>query len=198
MVMKLTSLTAVFIARDFCASIETVRALADALAERVVDVNIIIVANGAGSVTARTLNALASAIPDVTVLYLATEQHDDVARLLGIEQAIGDYILFARRLWPRSRISISFWPPQLKAMIWSSGAAVAAARLRGGRSTGFVSLSSAIFFIWQRRSITLRILHVSPFDPDCGAAHRRQFGQRSADQIERNWARLPSQNCGPA
>jgi len=82
--MKLTSLTAVFIARDFCASIETVRALADALAERVVDVNIIIVANGAGSVTARTLNALASAIPDVTVLYLATEQHDDVARLLGL------------------------------------------------------------------------------------------------------------------
>jgi len=51
MVMKLTSLTAVFIARDFCASFETVRALADALAERVVDVNIIIVANGAGSVT---------------------------------------------------------------------------------------------------------------------------------------------------
>src|SRR5271157_2215437 len=94
MVMRLTSLTAVFIARDFCAPIETVRALADALAERVVDVNIIIVANGAGNVTARTLNALASAIPDVTVLYLATEQHDDVARLLGIEQAIGDYILF--------------------------------------------------------------------------------------------------------
>jgi hypothetical protein len=47
MVMKLTSLTAVFIARDFCAPIETARALA----ERVVDVNIIIVANGAGSVT---------------------------------------------------------------------------------------------------------------------------------------------------
>jgi len=47
MVMKLTSLTAVFIARDFCALIKTVRALA----ERVVDVNIIIVANGAGSVT---------------------------------------------------------------------------------------------------------------------------------------------------
>ena len=47
MVMKLTLLTAVFIARDFCALIKTVRALA----ERVVDVNIIIVANGAGSVT---------------------------------------------------------------------------------------------------------------------------------------------------
>lgn len=92
--MKLTSLTAVFVIRDFCPAVETVRALADALVERVVDVNIIIIANGAGNVTARTLNALTGVIPDVTVLYLAIEQHDDVARLLGIEQAIGDYILF--------------------------------------------------------------------------------------------------------
>lgn len=93
MVPKLTSLTAVFVVRVFNPPVETVRALADALSERVVDFNIVIVANGVDSDVALALNKLVNDIPDVTVVYIAPEQHDDVARLLGIEQAIGDYIL---------------------------------------------------------------------------------------------------------
>lgn len=93
MVVKLTSLTAVFVVRVFNPPVETVRALVDALAERVADFNIVIVANGVDSGAALALNALVNEIPDVTIVYIAPEQHDDVARLLGIEQAIGDYIL---------------------------------------------------------------------------------------------------------
>jgi hypothetical protein len=141
--MKLTSLTAVFIARDFCASIETVRALADALAERVVDVNIIIVANGAGSVTARTLNALASAIPDVTVLYLATEQHDDVARLLGIEQAIGDYILFCTPTLAEIADLDKLLAPAVE------GNDLVVGRRRGGRAAARGPFNRLCFFIFR-------------------------------------------------
>lgn len=93
MVVKLTSLTAVFVVRAFTPALETVQALVDALAERVVDFNLVIVANGVDSATTLFLNTSISVIPDATIIYLAPEQHDDVARLLGIEQSIGDYIL---------------------------------------------------------------------------------------------------------
>jgi hypothetical protein len=40
------------------------------------------------------LKALVREVPDTTVLFLAGSTHDDVARLVGIENSIGDYILF--------------------------------------------------------------------------------------------------------
>jgi hypothetical protein len=92
-IVKLTSLTAIFVVRRFNPPMETVQALADSLAERVVDFNIIIVANGVDQESVIALNRLPNKIPDLTIIYIAPEQHDDVARLLGIDQAIGDYIL---------------------------------------------------------------------------------------------------------
>ena len=90
---RLTSLTAVCVVRHACPTVELTGALLDALAERAQDANLILVANSVSADTALSLKALATSLPDVTVLFLGELQHDDTCRLLGIEQAIGDYIL---------------------------------------------------------------------------------------------------------
>jgi len=89
----LTSLPAGFVARQTCPPPEIVESLLLALEQHSGEVNMVAVANGVDTATAIALKTLASTVPDVTVIFLAAEQHDDVARLAGMEQAIGDYIL---------------------------------------------------------------------------------------------------------
>jgi hypothetical protein len=68
---------------------------ADALARCAADVEIVLVASGVSAGTALMLKAFASTIPDLTVVFLSQSVHDDVARLVGIEHAVGDAVLFA-------------------------------------------------------------------------------------------------------
>jgi hypothetical protein len=57
-----------------------------------------IVANGVSADTSLRLKQACERLPDCTVLFLTEEVHDDIARLLGIDHAISDYILFATPL----------------------------------------------------------------------------------------------------
>ncbi len=95
---KLESVTAVVIVRHAL----FVRALFDcllaALHEQFTDVETVIVANGISPEVSIELKTAAESIPDCTVLFLNDEVHDDVARLLGIDHAIADYVLFATPL----------------------------------------------------------------------------------------------------
>ncbi len=67
------------------------------LGRTAVEFEMILVANGAGGLADETtlaLKALTAAVPDLTVVFLAERVHDDVARLVGIEHAVGDVVLF--------------------------------------------------------------------------------------------------------
>jgi hypothetical protein len=68
---------------------------ADALARCSADVEIVLVASGSAAAAALRLKALAASVPDLTVVFLSQRVHDDVARLVGIEHAVGDAVLFA-------------------------------------------------------------------------------------------------------
>lgn len=90
----ISSLTAVMVARDECPSGDLVDRLSNVLSEMVIDLNIVIVANGTTNEVSLALKNLVATVPDLTVVFLGVQQHDDIARLVGIDQAIGDYVLF--------------------------------------------------------------------------------------------------------
>jgi hypothetical protein len=93
MAKLLSSLTVVIVARDECPNAAMLDRIARGVDEFVVDLNIVIIANGADSNLALKLKELVEAEPDLTVTFLGVRQQDDVARLVGLDQAVGDYIL---------------------------------------------------------------------------------------------------------
>lgn len=95
---KLDSVTAVLIARHALFERELLDQMIAALREQFVDVETVIVANGISPELSIELKTEAESIPDCTVLFLSDEVHDDVARLLGIDHAIADYVLFTTPL----------------------------------------------------------------------------------------------------
>ena len=95
---KLPSITAVVIVRALRVELELLRRLSTALQDLFVDVEIILVANGVTQEMSLTLKQATGHVPDCTVVFLSEEVHDDLARLLGIDHAISDYITFATPL----------------------------------------------------------------------------------------------------
>jgi hypothetical protein len=95
---KLESVTTVVIVRHALFERALFDRLLAALHEQFVDVETVIVANGISAETSIELKTMAESIPDCTVLFLNDEVHDDVARLLGIDHAIADYVLFTTPL----------------------------------------------------------------------------------------------------
>src|ERR1700761_4603094 len=95
---KLESVTAVVIVRHALFERTLFDRMLAALHEQFVDVETVIVANGISPDVSIKLKTMAESIPDCTVLFLNDEVHDDVARLLGIDHAIADYVLFATPL----------------------------------------------------------------------------------------------------
>jgi hypothetical protein len=89
-----SSLTAVMVVRDRCPSRALLGDLADALGELAADVDLVIVANGTTNDVSLELKALIANVADLTVVFLGVRQHDDIARLVGIDHAIGDFVLF--------------------------------------------------------------------------------------------------------
>ena len=94
----LSSVTSVVIVRLYPVDLETVAKLSRALEKLFVDVETVIVANGVSPEMSIALKKAAESLPDCTVLYLNEEVHDDVARLLGIDHAVSDYILLSTPL----------------------------------------------------------------------------------------------------
>jgi polyisoprenyl-phosphate glycosyltransferase len=92
----LGSVSAVLVVDDHVPTPSTLTAWGDALAELFTDVQLIIVANGAGTPAALALEELVARVPDVTVLFLAERIDHDSANLIGLDTAIGDWVLLAQ------------------------------------------------------------------------------------------------------
>jgi hypothetical protein len=67
----------------------------EALAGLFADVELVVVANGVASPVALALEQLAAVIPDLTVHFLAERIDHDTAYLVGLDSAIGDWVLLA-------------------------------------------------------------------------------------------------------
>jgi polyisoprenyl-phosphate glycosyltransferase len=91
----LSSITAILIVREHPVDAEMIKRLLTALSALFVDTETVIVVNGASADKSLTLKNVPEWLPDCTILFLSQEVHDDVARLLGIDHAISDYVLFA-------------------------------------------------------------------------------------------------------
>jgi hypothetical protein len=71
------------------------RRFSDALAECAGDVETVLVVGGVSGAAVLELKALALHEPDLTIVFLSEPVHDDMARLVGIEHAVGDAVVFA-------------------------------------------------------------------------------------------------------
>ncbi len=95
MVPTLSSVTAIIVVRDYPVDLELVGQLSKALSRLFLDVETVVIANGVSGDAAIRLKGVIEWLPDSTVLFLGEEVHDDVARLLGVDYAISDYVLLA-------------------------------------------------------------------------------------------------------
>lgn len=91
----LSSVTVVVVAREQPVAVDAVNALSDRLASHFNDVEVVVLANGIPPERLKSISDIVDKVPDCTTVFLQEEVHDDVARLLGIDHAISDYILFS-------------------------------------------------------------------------------------------------------
>jgi polyisoprenyl-phosphate glycosyltransferase len=91
--IRIDAITAVVVVGSRVAPIEVFRNLATCLARASVDYEIVILANDVPADTAQRLVALADAVANVTVHFLAQRIDRDTAALLGIDQALGDWVV---------------------------------------------------------------------------------------------------------
>lgn len=92
---RLSSLTVLTVVDVGIVTAEGIDRFAAALTDDVVTFDFIIVANSVDNDQSLRLKALVEVMPDLTVVFLGEPVHDDLARLVGIEHAVGDYVLFA-------------------------------------------------------------------------------------------------------
>ncbi|MCP8936944.1 glycosyltransferase [Alsobacter sp. SYSU M60028] len=74
---------------------ELMQRLAAMLERRFTDVEFMIVANGVSDDVARVVARVVESLPDSTALFLPQRTDSDVARLVGLENAVSDFALFA-------------------------------------------------------------------------------------------------------
>lgn len=90
-----TSVSVVLVVRQHCPSLSLLETFAERLEALFVDVEFVIVANEASSAVSLELKNLSDRLPDSLIVFLGDQVHDDVARLIGIDHAVSDYVLFA-------------------------------------------------------------------------------------------------------
>jgi polyisoprenyl-phosphate glycosyltransferase len=94
----LSSITAIIVLRDYPVNMAMIGKMLGALGTLFIDVEIVIVANGVTADTSIELKDASERLLDCTVLFLSEEVHDDLARLVGIDHAISDNVMFATPL----------------------------------------------------------------------------------------------------
>jgi hypothetical protein len=140
---KLSSVTVVIVVRRALFELALFERLSQALHADFVDVETIIVANGLPADDSIRIKTSAEHIPDCTVLFLTEEVHDDIARLLGIDHAISDHVLFVT---PR-QAEIDAWPAMAKAL--RQGNDVVIGEGSGGVTTDRGAISAALFDMFR-------------------------------------------------
>jgi hypothetical protein len=90
---KWESVTSVCVIEDAVPNPSVFELLCEALSKAAVDSELIIVANGVSSDAAQELQRIAESVPDVTVHFLARRADRDTATLIGIDHALGDWVV---------------------------------------------------------------------------------------------------------
>ncbi len=90
----LSSVSVVMVVRDEVPSLALVASLSRQLEALFVDFEFIFVANDVGQAVALELKELIERVPDGLAVFLADHVHDDLARLVGIDHAVCDHVLF--------------------------------------------------------------------------------------------------------
>lgn len=144
------SVSAVLVVEDEVPATATITRWGDALAELFTDVQVIVVANGVATPVALALEALTAIIPDITVLFLADRTDPDNAHLIGLDTAIGDWVLLAEPRMERL--------PVLRELIPCLRDGYQAAIATGGELTGHGVLYALLarFYFWLYRILTGR------------------------------------------
>jgi hypothetical protein len=88
-----TSISAVIVADDAVPSIELARRLGDVLADWFSTTQIVIVCAGPSDAASLALKHMVEALPDIAVCFLAVKCEPDLARLVGLDHALGDWVL---------------------------------------------------------------------------------------------------------
>lgn len=91
----LSSVSAVMVVEDAVPESADLEAWGEALGRLFTDTELIVVANGVNGEVALALESLARMTPDLTVHFLADRIDRDTARLVGMDMAIGDWVLLA-------------------------------------------------------------------------------------------------------
>ena len=87
------SITAVVVIEDHVPEVAVFEALGEALASMARDCEIVVIANGVSALATQQLRAAAERVPDLTIHFLAQAADRDTATLLGIDQALGDWVV---------------------------------------------------------------------------------------------------------
>lgn len=140
---RIPSLTCVCALSDDRVPVTGLRALAAALPHFAAHSEIVVVANGIGAEAARELIAVSEGIPDLTVHFLADAVEHEVAVLVGMDRALGDWVVV---LTP-SEAEVAALPALLAAtagheVVFAAGPSCATRDLRhrvGGLFFGLVS-----------------------------------------------------------
>lgn len=90
-----SSVSVVVLVEANCPALSVMTELADRLEQRFTDVEFVIVANGVPDDVAREIARTVAGLADSTALFLPQRTDSDVARLVGLENAVGDYVLLA-------------------------------------------------------------------------------------------------------
>ena len=88
------SLTVVAVVNDRVPDTACLERYVTVLKDCAIDFDLVLVANGVDVDAALALKTLVAATPDTMAVFLAEPVHDDLARLVGGEHAVGDYVLF--------------------------------------------------------------------------------------------------------
>lgn len=90
---RFAAITSIIVAEGAAPALDLLQALHATLAAVATDQEIIIIANEVSAGTAQRLRELVDAIPDVTVHFLAGHVDHDTAVLVGIDHALGDWVV---------------------------------------------------------------------------------------------------------
>ena len=150
------SLSAVLVVSNEAPSLETLTGWSDALAELFTDVQLIVVANGVTTPVALALEALTAQVPDITVLFLADRIDHDNAYLIGLDTAIGDWVLLAEARIERL--------PVLRELLSRLRDGYQVAIALGERATGHGPLYAVVsrVYFWIYQTLTGRPILVPP------------------------------------
>src|SRR3954468_23186548 len=91
--MHRPSLTVITVVDNQAGTPASFERFADVVQREATDFDFVLVANAVGTEQSLRLKDTFEIVPDCTTVFLGERVHEDLARLVGIDHAVGDYVL---------------------------------------------------------------------------------------------------------